>query len=146
LLANTDISAGSMPLLGMGRDVPNGIYKLDDKGRLRLDWNKKESQPFYDDVVEVAMKIAGRLDARFVEDPLTKILSRLITVHPLGGCPMGGTQDEGVVDEWGRVHGHPRLHIADGSVMPGPVGPNPSLTIAALADRFADQMLLDLGK
>jgi cholesterol oxidase len=25
--------------------------------------------------------------------------------------------------------------------MPGPVGPNPSFTIAALADRFADRML-----
>ncbi len=25
--------------------------------------------------------------------------------------------------------------------MPGPVGPNPSLTIAALADRFADRIL-----
>jgi cholesterol oxidase len=25
--------------------------------------------------------------------------------------------------------------------MPGPVGPNPSFTIAALADRFADSML-----
>ncbi len=39
--------------------------------------------------------------------------------------------------------GHPRLHVADGSVMPGPVGPNPSLTIAALADRFADRMIDD---
>jgi cholesterol oxidase len=29
----------------------------------------------------------------------------------------------------------------DGSVMPGPVGPNPSLTIAALADRFADPII-----
>jgi cholesterol oxidase len=26
-------------------------------------------------------------------------------------------------------------------VMPGPVGPNPSFTIAALADRFADHIL-----
>jgi len=25
--------------------------------------------------------------------------------------------------------------------MPGPVGPNPSLTIAALADRFADAIV-----
>jgi cholesterol oxidase len=47
----------------------------------------------------------------------------------------------GVVDAWGRVHGHPGLWIADGSVMPGPVGVNPSFTIAALADRFADAML-----
>ena len=35
----------------------------------------------------------------------------------------------------------PGLHIADGSMMPGPVGPNPSFTIAALADRSADRML-----
>jgi cholesterol oxidase len=27
--------------------------------------------------------------------------------------------------------------------MPGPVGPNPSLTIAALADRFADGIIED---
>ncbi len=40
-----------------------------------------------------------------------------------------------------RVFGCPDLHIADGSVMPGPVGANPSLTIAALADRFADAIL-----
>jgi cholesterol oxidase len=39
------------------------------------------------------------------------------------------------------VFDHPGLHVADGSVMPGPVGPNPSLTIAALADRFADALL-----
>jgi cholesterol oxidase len=29
--------------------------------------------------------------------------------------------------------------------MPGPVGPNPSLTIAALADRFADRMIEQRG-
>jgi cholesterol oxidase len=39
------------------------------------------------------------------------------------------------------VHGYPGLWVADGSVMPGPVGPNPSFTIAALADRFSDVML-----
>ena len=72
------------------------------------------------------------------------MMRRSITVHPLGGCAMGSTASEGVVDEWGRVHGHPRLHVADGSVMPGPVGANPSLTIAALADRFADRMIDDM--
>ena len=42
----------------------------------------------------------------------------------------------GVVDSYGRVHGVPGLYVADGSVMPGPVGPNPSLTIAAFAERL----------
>jgi cholesterol oxidase len=46
-----------------------------------------------------------------------------------------------VIDSWGNVFGVPGLHVADGSVMPGPVGPNPSLTIAALADRFADAII-----
>jgi cholesterol oxidase len=47
----------------------------------------------------------------------------------------------GVVDAFGEVHGCPGFFIADGSVMPGAVGPNPSLTIAALADRICDRML-----
>jgi cholesterol oxidase len=50
---------------------------------------------------------------------------------------MGRDASTGVVDSWGEVFGHPGLIVADGSVMPGPVGANPSLTIAALADRFA---------
>src|SRR5215216_1420559 len=54
---------------------------------------------------------------------------------------MGRGPEEGVVDSCGAVFGHEDLYIADGSVMPGPVGPNPSLTIAALADRFADAQL-----
>jgi cholesterol oxidase len=54
---------------------------------------------------------------------------------------MGRDEREGVVDPYGEVFNYPGLYVADGSVMPGPVGPNPSLTIAALADRFADRLL-----
>jgi cholesterol oxidase len=46
-----------------------------------------------------------------------------------------------VVDPLGRVFGHPGLYVADGSVMPGTVGPNPSLTIAAVAERIAQGIL-----
>jgi cholesterol oxidase len=35
--------------------------------------------------------------------------------------------------------------IADGSTMPGPVGPNPSNTIAALAHRAADRIIAEAG-
>ena len=47
---------------------------------------------------------------------------------------------DGVVDSYGAVFNYPGLYVADGSVMPGPVGSNPSLTIAALARRFAQRM------
>lgn len=40
----------------------------------------------------------------------------------------------------------PGISIADGSVMPGPVAPNSSLTIAALADRVADRILEQHGR
>jgi cholesterol oxidase len=84
--------------------------------------------------------MAHALGGRFADSPIW-FLKRVITVHPLGGAPMGRSSGEGVVDPYGNVYGYPGLHIADGSVMPGPVGPNPSFTIAALADRFSDRML-----
>ena len=145
LFADTALAEGSMPLLGMGLDVPNGVFGLDHDNKLTLDWSSNRSAPVYAELQRASKDIAQRLDARFLEDPLTTWFRRFITVHPLGGCPMGTTSEEGVVDEWGRVHGHPHLHVADGSVMPGPVGANPSLTIAALADRFAETMIDDMN-
>ena len=42
---------------------------------------------------------------------------------------------------WGEAFAYPGLHVVDGSVMPGPVGPNPSLTITAFAERAAAHIL-----
>jgi len=93
---------------------------------------------------EVAAR-ALELGAEFEDDILWK-LSRSITVHPLGGCPMGATAQEGVVSPAnGEVHNYPRLHVTDGSVMPGTVGANPSFTIAAVANRFSDAILAEEG-
>ena len=39
------------------------------------------------------------------------------------------------------MFGHPGLYVMDGSLLPGPVGANPSLTIAAVADRAAQRLL-----
>ena len=66
---------------------------------------------------------------------------RIITAHPVGGAPMGRDPSAGVCDPYGEVFGYPGLYIADGAAMPGPVGPNPSLTIAALADRMCTRLL-----
>ena len=38
---------------------------------------------------------------------------------------MGRSPERGVVDQYGQVFGYPGLSVADGSVLPGPVGPEP---------------------
>jgi cholesterol oxidase len=142
LLGSCELSSGILPLLGMGRDIPNGRMFLQEQ-RLEVDWSKDgPSQPYFDRVRALSKEVAHELGGVFLDNPIWHE-HRVITVHALGGCRMGRTAEEGVVDPFGRVHGHPGLHIADGSVMPGPVGANPSLTIAALADRFADAILAD---
>ena len=143
LLGDCGESSGFIPLLGMGRDVPEGTMTLKDGG-LAIDWKKNgASKAYFERVRDISKAVAEELGGTFLDNPIW-LLSRVVTVHPLGGCPMGRDDREGVVDAWGRVFNHPGLHIADGSVMPGPVGPNPSLTIAGLADRFADAILEDM--
>ncbi|WP_262852114.1 FAD-dependent oxidoreductase [Mumia quercus] len=60
-----------------------------------------------------------------------------ITAHILGGAVMGSDPSSGVVDARHEVHGHPGLYVADASVIPANLGVNPSLTITAMAERFA---------
>jgi GMC oxidoreductase len=57
-------------------------------------------------------------------------------IGPLfGGCAIGATAADGVVDAYHRVFGHPGLHIMDGSTVCANPGVNPSLTITAQAER-----------
>jgi cholesterol oxidase len=137
-----DLSSSSMPLFSMGRDMPDGTMTLTDDGYLDVDWDKRSSTPFFDDLRRTAKQIASELDAKFLDNP-PWYLSRVVTVHPLGGCPMGRDESEGVVDSYGRVFNHPGLFVVDGSILPGPVGPNPSTTIAAVAHRAAEQVLAE---
>ena len=57
-----------------------------------------------------------------------------LTAHFLGGAVISGAPEEGVVDEYRRVWGHPGLHVVDGAAVPANPGVNPSLTITALAE------------
>ncbi|MDV6236047.1 GMC family oxidoreductase [Leptospira ellisii] len=57
------------------------------------------------------------------------------TAHILGGCNIGETSESGVVDLQNRVFGYRNLLVCDGSMIPANLGVNPSLTIAALAER-----------
>ncbi|MAT45670.1 MAG: cholesterol oxidase [Anaerolineaceae bacterium] len=56
------------------------------------------------------------------------------TAHILGGCVMGETPQQGVVDKQGKIFGYPGLYVADGSVIPSNLNANPALTITAVSE------------
>ncbi|MGB7820448.1 MAG: GMC family oxidoreductase [Ornithinibacter sp.] len=140
MLGDGALTSCSLPLLGMGRDVPDGVLRLDARGRLAVDWTTETSAEYFSGVHRSMRAIAAELGGTYHDNPLWWA-RRVITVHPIGGAVMGRNPAEGVCDAWGEVFGHPGLHVLDGALLPGPVGPNPSLTIAAVADRCCTHIL-----
>lgn len=140
LLGSANTTMSSFPVIAMGRDFANGRLFLKDD-LLDCDWTQQKSHEYFDRVRRVGRAIAQSLNAKFIDTPSYKYLHQVLTAHPLGGCPMGFTRNDGVVNSYGEVFGYPGLYVVDGSIMPGPVGPNPSLTIAAISDRAADHII-----
>lgn len=60
-----------------------------------------------------------------------------LTAHFLGGCVIGTDPEHGVIDPYHRVYGYPTLSVVDGAAVSANLGVNPSLTIAAQAERAA---------
>ena len=60
--------------------------------------------------------------------------------HIMGTCRMGSDPRKSVVDAQCRTHDHPNLFIVGSSVFPTVGSPNPTLTIAALALRAAQDI------
>ena len=54
---------------------------------------------------------------------------------------MASAPEHGVIDKYHQVFGYNGLFVVDGSAIPVNVGVNPSLTITALAERFAENYL-----
>jgi choline dehydrogenase-like flavoprotein len=61
----------------------------------------------------------------------------LISSHLFGTCRMAPTEDLGVVDGRGAVHGVRGLWVVDASTIPGNLGVNPQHTIMALSMHLA---------
>ncbi len=79
----------------------------------------------------VGEKIGG-----FPQSMVTElVLGTPTTAHILGGACMGETAEDGVIDSANRVFGYPGLYVVDGAAISANPGVNPSLTIAALAER-----------
>ncbi len=162
--------ADMMCVVGIGRASSRGRFRL-GKGlfdtALRI--GRTDGKAFWDDPVFDAMRaslarLADKLRAPGTSDPfdnpfLTRAAAAfsaesIAVPHPLGGCCMARSANEGVVDEYGRVFDKTKggerpfyegLYVADAALIPTSLGVNPSLTISTLALRIADHIAGELG-
>jgi cholesterol oxidase len=134
----------------MGEDDASGRLTLDRRGQIDLDWDKPiGDHPVFARIEDILRRLAQAMGGEYTPLPTWEGLlafrnKTLIVTHPLGGCRIAQDMHEGVVNEFGQVYDgskkatdpqavHPGLFIVDGSVIPGALAANPSLTISAQA-------------
>ena len=136
-------------LFGMGQDNdPPGQLFLDKNSGLKAKYNL--NQPIYEKMIKTMKMFAKEIGTKGEDSvviPLWDTMNRIqVSAHPLGGCPMGSNSNDGVVNSTGQVFKgnngsvYDGLYVVDGSIIPTPLGVNPSLTISALAFRIAEKI------
>ncbi len=83
---------------------------------------------------EAMRRVAARIGG-FPLNSIGEMVNIPMTAHLLGGCVIGDSPQNGVVDPYQRLYGHLGLHVADGSAISANLGVNPALTITAQAER-----------
>ncbi|PSM44187.1 cholesterol oxidase [Streptomyces dioscori] len=83
---------------------------------------------------EGASAIAAEING-FPGSNVGELMGTPLTAHFLGGCPIGASAEEGVIDPYHRLYGHPGISVVDGAAVSANLGVNPSLTITAQAER-----------
>ncbi|KAK5990275.1 Long-chain-alcohol oxidase FAO3-like protein [Cladobotryum mycophilum] len=67
------------------------------------------------------------------------------SAHQMGTCRMSAKEEDGVVDDRGRVWGRKNLYVADASVFPSASGVNPMVTVMSVADWISRCAAKDLS-
>ncbi|MFN8239092.1 MAG: GMC oxidoreductase [Chitinophagales bacterium] len=106
--------------------------------KVELVWNKSQHQIALNATKHFINKLnqvnGGGVDTFMINNTG---YSDNFTYHPLGGAVRNETSDG-----YGRLKGYSNLYCIDGSQLPGySAGGNPSLTIAALAERSMDNII-----
>ena len=112
----------------------------DNRLRLRLQRGRLRSSganvPTWIPEANEAARHAADLIGGYPGSALNEVLLDVpTTAHLLGGACIGASAEEGVVDPYHRLWGHPDVHVIDGAAVSANLGANPSLTIAAQAER-----------
>ncbi len=151
--AYTGALKNTQTFLVMSHDEANGqIFLSEDKVRIR--WKGIGQKTHFERVDDYIRQATCALGGTKIHNPIWSNLFQkdLITVHPLGGCPMGEDASCGVVNHKGQVFSQTQgkevyegLYVCDGSVIPRSLGVNPLLTISAIAERCAALIVQDYG-
>jgi cholesterol oxidase len=156
-----------------------GFDEAQHDGNLVVHWPGAGEAECFEGADRRLLRATGKTDAFWLRNPLwqavpdSPLLDQLtkrqvFTVHPLGGCRMAPTMNDGAVDPFGRVFDagavdaggaagrpgaqwaaredqriHQGLYVLDGSIVPTSLGINPLLTITALAEGIIEQWLVD---
>jgi len=133
------IDVGILGSLGMGFDQSNrGRFVYDPVSKKTvLQWPSNGNN----DVVAMARQLNNKIAQ--VNNVVTGVplltadVDASFTAHPLGGLVLGKA-----TDAYGHLAGYKRLYAIDGAIIPGTTGAvNPSLTIAALAERNIEKII-----
>lgn len=149
----------------MGDDGAGGQIKVKDGLSIEQDgtgqfrWDTVRDLPLFDKEINRVKKLTKETDGRVIPNPVWNLLPKnmeflmdgergpVITAHPLGGCVMADSVQQGVVDHLGRVFDpdsansvHDGLVVLDGAVIPTALATNPALTIAAIALRASEAL------
>jgi choline dehydrogenase-like flavoprotein len=148
-------TANSFVLLCMGPDDA-WTLRSHEGGPLRADRDRDGERAdvnLYGTQDRVLRDFAKQLGGELRTNPNWTVGKRPVTVHAQGGSGMStryqratATVDQpGVTDENGRVIGaladQPHLYVMDAAGFPASVGVNPSLTVAAVAERKIEHFI-----
>ncbi|AZG46575.1 Cholesterol oxidase [Gordonia insulae] len=134
------VDPNSTMMVGYGVSKDRGRFSYDSgRGDAVLHWPKNGDAAIqWKHIHRTASRIAGP-SGRLIDTNA----ALNTTWHSLGGACMGT-----VCDLDGRVHGQRGLYVIDGALLPGNTAAcNPSMTIAAVAERALDNIVAsDVGR
>lgn len=135
----------------MSQDKPTGRITLAgiDGNQIDIGWEEPiAEQELWKDIEDLLRDFSAAMGGHYIALPGWQGLllgkKKLTVTHPLGGCPIGNTHEDGVVNEFGEVfdarkkpespdNTYKGLYVVDGAAIPGPLAANPTLTISAQA-------------
>jgi choline dehydrogenase-like flavoprotein len=133
----------------MSQDDAKGRITLSGANGDQIDVGWKEpiaQQALWNDIETLLREFSSAMGGKYIALPgwqgvLGK--KKLVITHPLGGCPIGKTHEDGVITEFGEVFDgsqpantkavHKGLFVVDGAAIPGALAANPTFTICAQA-------------